>query len=106
MKKSLITIIILLFLILGSAYAGIGYYFSLQKNSIVEIVAIDPATSVEVMRGVGYRVDKNTLITSAHVVPDDRYQYRISRHGKLEESLMVSTRLSERDIAVLSFVSG
>lgn len=72
-----------------------------QRILIVSVV--DPTTGDEVMRGMGYQVDDATIVTSAHVVPDDRYTYHIISGGNIVgNTLTVQSRLSERDIAILS----
>lgn len=78
---------------------GLYSHFLFAYDRIIVIVGVDPATRQEVSRGMGYFVDDSTVITSAHVVPDDRYLYSQATSW---EPLSVQYRFPERDIALLS----
>ncbi len=101
MKKSfLIGIIVIVSLCVGILWYTI-FHFHYEMSRVIEIRGTDPQTWQVVSRGMGYLVDATTVITSAHVVPDDRSIYKWLQSGR-EVLLTVWTRFSGRDIALLT----
>lgn len=101
MKKSLLLISIIFFSLIGvGVYYSVSHFME-ESSRVVIITGSNPEVPWEVIRGVGYRVDDSTIVTSAHVVPDDRLIYQ-ALIGWQETTLIVTNRFGNRDIAFLS----
>lgn len=92
--------IIVYFIVAILIISGVFFSFPDRSHHLISIIWRD-ASGIVKIRWSGYFYTPDSVVTSAHVVPDDRIVYQGISHEKIFPLTLVSRDIS-RDVAILS----